>query len=91
LKVEVAAKDDRFIELILKGEEHSFPNVLREIILEDKDVEFASYVIEHPEVGNPKLVVRTKTKKPETVIRNAIKKLEKRVGDFKSLLKKIKK
>ena len=91
MKVEIGAKDDRFIELILKGEEHSFPNALREMILEDNDVEFASYVIEHPEVGNPKLIVRTKNKKPETVIKNAVKKLEKKVKEFESLLKKIRK
>jgi len=88
LKLKVVKKDKNFLEMFLEGEEHSFPNLLRETLLEDDDVEFASYVIEHPQVGSPKLIVRTKSKTPESAIKSALKKIEKRASDFEALLKK---
>lgn len=88
LKVKVLKKEKNFLELMLEGEEHSFPNLLRETLLEDEDVEFASYVIDHPQLGNPRLIVRTKKKTPEEAIKNAVKKIEKKVAEFEKLLKK---
>ena len=88
MKLRVVKKDKNFLEVVLEGEEHSFPNLLRETLLEDGDVEFASYVIEHPQLGNPRLIVRTKGKAPETVIKSALKKIEKKASDFGALLKK---
>lgn len=88
MKVKVIKKEKGFLELVLEGEEHSFPNLLRETLLEDDDVEFASYVIEHPQLGNPKLIVRTKGKSPEAAIKNALEKIEKKASNFKALLKK---
>jgi len=88
LKLRVIKKDKNFLEVVLEGEEHSFPNLLRETLLEDDDVEFASYVMEHPQLGNPKLIVKTKGRSPESAIKSALKKIEKRASDFEALLKK---
>jgi len=88
LKLHVIKKDKNFLEVILEGEEHSFPNLLRETLLEDDDVEFASYVMAHPQLGNPKFIVRTKSKTPEAAIKSALKKIEKKASDFEALLKK---
>lgn len=88
MKVRILRKEKNFIELVLEGEEHSFPNLLRETLLEDDDVEFASYVIEHPQLGNPKLIVKTKRKTPEAAIKNALKKIEKKASEFEKLIKK---
>ena len=88
MKLRVIKKDKNFLEVVLEGEEHSFPNLLRETLLEDDDVEFASYVIEHPQLGNPKIIVRTKGKTPEAAIKSALKKIEKKASEFGALLKK---
>jgi DNA-directed RNA polymerase subunit L len=44
--------------------------------------------MEHPQLGNPKLIVRTKGKAPEAAIKSALKKIEKKASDFEALLKK---
>ena len=58
---------------------HGFPNALRELLVNEKDVEFVAYRIDHPQTGSPKLVIRSGKKKPEKALSEAIKKVRKLV------------
>jgi len=90
MKINVLAKEENYLELELEGEDYSIPNALKELILEDDDVEFASCVLPHPQVSSPRLIVRTKRKNPLAVIRAALKKLISDGEVLKSALKKAK-
>ena len=81
MKPSITSKDTKYLEVSLAGEDHSFPNLLREALMEDPDVEFASYKIDHPQLGAPKLYLRTKGKKPERALNDAIKKVRKKIAD----------
>ncbi len=91
MKVELVKKEDNYVELVLTGEDHSVPNALCDIIMQDDDVEFASYVIDHPTVGEPKLMVRTKKKDPLKLISVAAKKLSKEASEIEKAFGKKKK
>jgi DNA-directed RNA polymerase subunit L len=89
VKVNILTKNSELLELTMQGEDHSFPNLLREALMEDEDVEFAAYNIAHPQLAPPKLVIRTNgKKKPDRALLDAIKKVRKKVADFQAVLEK---
>ncbi|MEM2092600.1 MAG: DNA-directed RNA polymerase subunit L [Candidatus Bathyarchaeia archaeon] len=65
-------------ELVIEvdGEGHTLCNLLESVLLEDEDVEFASYNISHPLVAKPVITVRTRgNKSPEDALREAVNKI----------------
>lgn len=70
--------DRRANEIVIEveGEGHTLCNLLEAVLLEDKDVEFASYDISHPLVAKPAITVRTKgNKSPEEALREAVNRI----------------
>ncbi|MEM2913160.1 MAG: DNA-directed RNA polymerase subunit L [Candidatus Bathyarchaeia archaeon] len=67
------------LTLEVEGEGHTLCSLLESVLLEDDDVEFASYSISHPLVANPVITVRTKgNKNPEEALKEAAEKILKR-------------
>jgi DNA-directed RNA polymerase subunit L len=63
----------------VEGEGHTLCNLLKSSLLEDKDVEFASYNISHPLISNPIISIKTnKNEKPEKALKLAIEKILKK-------------
>lgn len=88
LEVELVRKEKDELEFVLKGVRHSFPSLLRQYLLEDKSVEFASYNLTHPLYGNPKFVIKTKgSKTPYKALVEASEAIEK---DLKEMEKQFK-
>ncbi|OIO22134.1 hypothetical protein AUJ17_00010 [Candidatus Micrarchaeota archaeon CG1_02_47_40] len=83
MEINVIKQEKNFVEIELVGEDISFANAIREIVLEDADVEFASCTLSHPQIGHPKLIVRTKKKDALKVLSAAAKKLGEMAGKFK--------
>ncbi len=83
MKLNFLAKETHYVEIEIVGEDHSLPNALREIILQDDDVEFAAYKMPHPQIANPILIVRTKSKNALAVVKSAAKELAKRAKELK--------
>lgn len=67
MEVRVLKEDKKGIEFELIGEGHTFCNALREALNQNKNVEYATYKIEHPLLSNPTVYVRTKVKVTKTV------------------------
>ncbi len=69
-------KDTNSLEIEIEGEDHTLCNALRNILLEDKNVEFVSYKIDHPTHANPTFFVKTNGKKtPAEALMEASEKL----------------
>ncbi|VVC03959.1 DNA-directed RNA polymerase subunit L [Candidatus Burarchaeum australiense] len=88
MKLEFLKDEKNHIELILHGEDHSFPNALREKILEEKGVEFVSVTREHPTAAFPKLVLKTKGRSARDVLAEAVKALQKDTKEFLGPMKR---
>ncbi|MFH1447329.1 MAG: DNA-directed RNA polymerase subunit L [Candidatus Micrarchaeota archaeon] len=85
MDVKIVSKEGKHMEIELGGERHTFPNLLREVITQDPDVEFAAYNLDHPRFGTPKLYLKTNgNKKPEKVLSDALKKIRKDIAEFKA-------
>ncbi|MBM4240732.1 MAG: DNA-directed RNA polymerase subunit L [Euryarchaeota archaeon] len=76
------------LEIEVTGESHTLCNALRKILMEDKDVISAAYVIEHPIIGEPKLYVSAKN--PRKSLKKAAETLISRCNEFKNLIESFK-
>ena len=72
MEIEVVKDTKLELEMIIHGENHSLCNVLRKYLMEDSDVEYAVYGIDHPLTGEPIMTIKTKrTKRPrDSLLRN---------------------
>lgn len=88
MKLNFLKNEKEHVEVILEGEDHSFPGALREKLAAEKGVEFISVTREHPTAAWPKLVLKTKGKSAKELLKSAAKELLKESKDFASQMKK---
>ena len=69
------------LEIEITGESHTLCNALRKTLMEDKDVESAAYVMEHPIIGEPKLYI--KAKNPKKSLKKAAENIQSRCDEIK--------
>ncbi|MCA9478480.1 MAG: DNA-directed RNA polymerase subunit L [Nanoarchaeota archaeon] len=75
----------------LVGADHTFCNALKRELNETAGVQVATYAIEHPQVGIPKMLIETKDKvSPQDALDKAVKNLEKTNKEFSSAFSKAK-
>jgi DNA-directed RNA polymerase subunit L len=91
MEIEILKSEKNYIEIAVKGDEYGIASAVKDLLLEDKDIEFAAYRIDHPLVGKPTLMVRTKEGNPLNAVKYALKKLKKNASDFKDAIKEAKK
>ncbi len=75
MEVKIIELGDNYIKMIIKGEDHTFLNLLQHYLAEDDDVVLAKYNIPHPLVGDPELYVKTNGTDPIEVIKRANEKI----------------
>jgi DNA-directed RNA polymerase subunit L len=84
MEVKILVNEKNTLEMDLGDVDQSLAQLLAEKLNEDKDVEFASYKVEHPLVAAPKLYVRTKKGDPSKLVLEKLEEIKKEVGEFKS-------
>ncbi len=88
--IEIKTNKKLELEIIAHGESHSVCNALRKILMEDDDVDYAVYGIDHPIVGEPIMTIKVKrTKSPKKALFKASTKLKEQSEIFKELLASI--
>jgi DNA-directed RNA polymerase subunit L len=78
-KIKKTAKE---LELEVIGENETILNPITEVLLQNEDVDYASYMSDHPESDRRRLYLRVKKGKPEEILKQAVKKLEDEVKNF---------
>ncbi len=86
VELKIDKKDKNYVEITFIGEDIALINVIREILVENDEVEFAAVKHDHIELANPVLVVRTKKGNPSTLIAKAAAKVAKMAGDLSKSL-----
>jgi DNA-directed RNA polymerase subunit L len=82
MKVSVANLKETELEIVIEGEGHTLLNLLRDVLLDDEKVLFASYVIEHPMRSAPRLALRTDSKNALTVLIETSSRMASVVAEF---------
>ena len=83
MEVKILVNEKNTIELELSGVDVSLAQLLAEKLNEEKDVDFASYKLEHPLIGSPKLFLRTKKGEPMKLVLEKLEEIKKEVSDFR--------
>lgn len=83
MEVKVLLNEKNTVELELVGADQSLAQILATMLNDDKDVEFASYKLEHPLLASPKIYVRTKKGDASKILLEKLDELKKQVVDFR--------
>ena len=75
-------KTAKELELEITGETETMLNPIAEVLLEYDDVDYASYMSDHPESKKRRLYIRVKKGKPEEILKKAVKQLEDEIKTF---------
>lgn len=89
MEIRILEKTARRVVFQLIGADHTFCNALKKELVDTDGVEIATYAIEHPQIGIPKMLIETKAKvKPEDALKSASDSLKKKNKDFLSAFNK---
>ncbi|MCS7105832.1 MAG: DNA-directed RNA polymerase subunit L [Candidatus Aenigmarchaeota archaeon] len=92
MELRVIKKDEKILELEIRGETYTLTNLLREELWNDKSVLESAQIKEHPYLSEPKIFVKVSRGSPEVALEKAcdrlISKLEEFKEEFKKALKK---
>ena len=87
MNIEVKKSTANELHFVMKGERHTFSNLLRETLLQDSSVTFAAYTLPHPLGSDCEFVVKTKGKTAKKALVNATKQVEKKLAEFEKAFK----
>jgi len=78
-KIKKTAKE---LEIEITDENETILNPIAEVLLQYEDVDYATYMTDHPNSKKRKLYIRVNKGKPEELLMKAVNQLEKEVKDF---------
>jgi DNA-directed RNA polymerase subunit L len=83
VEVKVLSKSKNELRIEIVGEDHTFCNLLQNVLLQDKNVELAGYDQPHPLIRTSIVYLRTKRDaSPEKTILNALSSIQELNKDF---------
>jgi len=84
MKLEKIKKTSKELELEITGENETMLNPITEKLLENEDVDYASYIADHPESNKRRLYIRVKKGEPIDLLKKALKEVESELKDFET-------
>ena len=88
MEINVIEKSKNKLTFDLKGESHTFCNILKNELWNDKNVTVAAYRIKHPLVATPIFSIETSQKTPADALSDAIKRVKKTISAMKKSIAK---
>jgi len=91
MELKTITKTTKQLEIEVIGENETLLNPITQVLLQHKDVEYASTITSHPASPNRRLYIRLKAgtnSKPETILKEAVRDVKKQVATFKKEFEK---
>jgi DNA-directed RNA polymerase subunit L len=82
MELKTIKKTTKELELEITGENETLLNPITEVLLEYEDVDYASYLSDHPESNKRRLYIRVNKGNPEDILKKAVKQLENEIKTF---------
>ena len=90
MKINVKKDESKELDIEFENPELTVPDMVAKELLTNDSVEFAGVLKDHPEVGKPLLVIKSKKSAKSDLIK-AIESIEENFTDLKSQISKTKK
>ncbi len=87
MKINVTEDDKKGLIVEFDGADRSIADLIKSKLDKEKEVDFVTVMKEHPEVGKPKLIIKS-SKNPRTLISKAIGELQDELDEFEKMLPK---
>jgi DNA-directed RNA polymerase subunit L len=84
MKISVTKNEPKELVIEFETTDLTLPDLIASELLKNPDVEFAGVSKDHPEIGKPKLVLKTSKKKAVEVLGKSIGNLEEVFTEIKS-------
>jgi DNA-directed RNA polymerase subunit L len=88
MEIKIIEESKDRIVIDIEGEDATLCNSLRKELYNDDKVKNASYAVEHPAVGVPRMIIETSGKSPKDALVDAAKRLKKDIAAFKKAFEK---
>jgi len=88
MKVNILKDEKDYMEVEIKGEDHTLGNMVRKELWKVSGTKEASYVIKHPLVSSMIFSVRSSSK-PKKVFHAANSQIKSKIKEMKALVKKL--
>jgi len=82
MKLKTIKKTAKELEVEVIGEAETILNPITQMLLQNADVEYATYLADHPDSIKRRLYLRVKKGKPADVLKKAVKQLEDEMKTF---------
>jgi DNA-directed RNA polymerase subunit L len=82
MELKTLKKTSKELEIEVIGETETLLNPITEVLLDNEDVDYATYMADHPELKKRRLYLRVKKGKPEDILKKAVKQLEDEIKTF---------
>ncbi len=87
MEIKILSNEKKVLEFEVDGCEQSILNNLAERLNKKNDVEFAAYKVDHPIVGSPKMIVKTKKGNPLDLVLEELESLGDEIATFRKEFK----
>jgi DNA-directed RNA polymerase subunit L len=91
MEVKIITKEKDHIEVELIGVNETVLEPLKQKLLSDDNVTSATYVMGHPLMGHPRLLVKVKEGKPHAALKKAAKAISAEFREAQGIIEKVKK
>lgn len=88
MEIEFMKKAANHLEFKLLGETHTFANLLKSHLVDDPNVEFVAYKLEHPADKDALFILKTKGKEAKKVLLDAAKRVQEDVEELQGAFDK---
>ncbi|AIY90432.1 RpoL/Rpb11 RNA polymerase subunit family protein [Geoglobus acetivorans] len=86
MEVKIVELAENYVRLMVKGEDHTFLNLLQHELVNDDGVVLAKYNITHPLRDEAELMIRTSGKDPLEVLKEANQRIISKIDEVLSQL-----
>ena len=83
MELKTIKKTSKELELEVVDENETILNPITEVLLQYDEVDYASYMCDHPDSNKRRLYIRVKKGDPKAVLVKAVKQLEEEVKNFR--------
>lgn len=84
MKINVLKDETNELQIEFETHDVTIPDMIASKLLENDDVAFAGVGKDHPEVGKPKLTIKTNKKKAKDALLKAIEELDEEISSLKT-------
>ena len=82
MDVKMIKKSSKELEIEITGETETILNPITEVLLNYKEVDYASYMADHPESNKKHLYLRVTSGNPVDILKKAVKYLQDEIKSF---------